>query len=100
MGGVSKVGPSMRHEHLVSFFAEHSKCLTLPKCLSVKISLAAPKILYLDTYRTFFNALSYTHSVKGVNQYSGRTGTISSAVLKLSSSYTDPFGLSEFSRLG
>ena len=30
----------------------------------VKIALAALKLMYLDTYRIFFNALSYGHSVK------------------------------------
>ena len=36
---------------------------------SVKISLAAPKIRYLDTYGIFLNTLSYRNSVKGKNKY-------------------------------
>ena len=65
---------------------------------SEKIALAAPKIMYLGTYRIFYNALSYARSVKGNDQDAEGTGTIASTVLKLSSSCTDPFGLAEFSR--
>ena len=67
---------------------------------SVKIALAALKLMYLDTYNIFFNALSYGRSVKGNNQDPERMGTIASSVLKLSSSYTDPYLLAEFSRIG
>ena len=35
--------------------------------LSVKIALATLKLMYLNTYRIFFNALSYGLSVKGSN---------------------------------
>ena len=66
---------------------------------SVKIALAAPKIMHLDTYRIFFNALSNGHSVKGNNQDSDRTDKTASSVLKLSSSYTDPYLLAEFNRI-
>ena len=63
---------------------------------SVKIALAAPKIMYIDTYRIFFNALSYASSVKGNNQDAEITSTIASKVIKLSSIYTEPFLLAEF----
>ena len=67
---------------------------------SLKIALAALKILYLDTYRIFFNALSFfLRSVKGKNKYSERTGIIASAVIKLYSSYTGPNLLAEFSQI-
>ena len=67
---------------------------------SVKISPAALKLIYLGTYRIFFGALSYGRSVNINNQDSKRTGTISSAVLKLSSSYIYPSLLAEFIRIG
>ena len=44
--------------------------------LSVKISLDAPKIMFLDTYEIFFNALLYGRSVKGNNQDPEITSTI------------------------
>ena len=69
-------------------------------CFSIKIALAAPKIIYLDTYKIYFNALYYGHSIKGNNKYSERTGKIASSVLKLYSSYTGPWLLAEFSRIG
>ena len=90
----------MRHPHLVSFFAERSKCSTSLTFFSVKIALATPKIMYLGAHGIFFNALSYGHSVVGNNQDSERTGTIASYVLKLSSSCTDPSLLAKFSRIG
>ena len=65
--------------------------------LSVKIALAALKLMYLDTYKIFSNALPYERSVKGNNQDSERRGTITLAVLKLSSSYTGPYLIAEFS---
>ena len=68
--------------------------------LSVKISLDAPKIMFLDTYQICFNALLYAHSVRGNKQDAEGTGTTTSAVLKLYSSYTDPFGIAEFNRIG
>ena len=49
---------------------------------------------------TFFNALSNGHSVKGENKYPEIMGKIASSVLKLSSSYTNPYLLAEFSRIG
>ena len=68
--------------------------------LSVKIALSGLKIMYFDTYKIFLNTLSYERSVKGNNQDSERTGTISSSVLKLSSIYTGPYLLAEFSQIG
>ena len=56
--------------------------------------------MHLDTYTIFFNALSYAHSVKGDNFDAERTRTVVSAVLKLSSSYIDPFGLAKFRKIG
>ena len=39
----------LTHQCLVSFLVEHLKRLTLLPFFSVKITLAAPKIMYLDT---------------------------------------------------
>ena len=64
---------------------------------SIKSILAAPKIMFLDIFRISFNELMSTHLVRGNNQHAKGTGTIASAVLKLSLSYTDPFLLAEFS---
>ena len=86
----------MRHQHLASFFAEHSNFLTSLTFFSIKIALAAPTIMYLVTYKTFFNALSYAHSVKGYKKDSEITDTIGSKFLKLSSSHTDHFRLAKF----
>ena len=89
----------MRHQHLVNFFAERSKYSTL-LTFFCKISLTALKLMYLGTYGIFFNLLSYRHSVTGNNRYLERTGTISSLVITLYSSYTDPYLLAEFSQIG
>ena len=67
---------------------------------SVKIALAALKLTYLDTYRIFFNALLYGRPVKGKNQDSEITGTIASSVTSLFLSYTEPYLLAEFNRIG
>ena len=82
----------MRHQYIVSFFAERSKCSTSLTFFSFKIALAALKLIYLDTYKIFFNTLTHGHSIKGDNQDSERTGTISS-------NYTDLYLLAEFSRI-
>ena len=66
----------------------------------IKIALAAHKLMYLDTYIIYFNALSYGHLVKGNSKYSERTSTITSSVLNFSPSYTGPSLLAEFSRIG
>ena len=89
----------MRYQHLIYFFEERLKRSTSLPFFSVKFALAAPKIMYLDTYIIFFNALSNGLSVKGNNQDSEITGTMESSVLNLSSSYTDPYLLSEFRRI-
>ena len=47
--------------------------------------------MYLNTYKIFFSFLFNARSVKGKNQEAERTSAISSAVLKLYSSHTDPF---------
>ena len=67
---------------------------------SVQITLGAPKIMYLGTYKIFSDALQYGRSIKSKNQDSERTGTIASSVLNLYSSYTDPYLLSEFIQIG
>ena len=67
---------------------------------SIRTDLAAPKIMYIDTYRIFFIDLSYGYSVKGKNQDSEKMVTIASAVPKLSLGYTDPYLLAEFSQIG
>ena len=90
----------MRHQRLVSFFEDRSKGLTLLTFFSIKIALAAPKMMCLDTYRIFIDALLYRHSVKGNNQDPEITGTIASSVLNLPSGYTDLYLLAEFSRIG
>ena len=64
----------MRYQSLVSFFTERSKC-SISLTFSVKITLAAPKIMYLDTYTIFFNELVYGRTVKGDNQHAEVTGT-------------------------
>ena len=79
----------MKHQHLVSFFAEHPKRSTSLAFLSIKIALAAPKIIYLENFKKI-SFLSYGHSIKGINQGSKITVTNASVVLKLSASYTDP----------
>ena len=56
--------------------------------------------MYLDTYKIFFNPISYGHSVLGNNQDLEITSTITSSVLKLYSSYKDPYLLAEFSQIG
>ena len=61
---------------------------------------AAPKTMCFDTCQIFVHALSCAHSVEGNNQYEERTITIASTVLRLSSSYTDPFLIAVFSRIG
>ena len=43
---------------------------------SVKNPLAAPKIMYLDTYNIFFNELTYARSVNGNNKNEEGTVTI------------------------
>ena len=54
----------MRHPHLF-FFRGSFEIFDIANFFSsVKIALAALKLMYLDTYRIFFNALSYGHSVK------------------------------------
>ena len=55
--------------------------------------------MYLGTYKIFINALVYVHLVNSNNQDAEIMGEILSKVLKLSSSYIDPFGLDEFSRI-
>ena len=64
---------------------------------SVKIALAALKIVYLDTYNIFFNAFPSRRSEKYNNKDDERTVTLSSLVHNLSLSYTDPSLISEFS---
>ena len=77
----------MRHQCLISFFGGASKTFDIANIFSsVKIALAAPKNMNLDTYRIFFNALSYRHSVKSKNRDSERMGTIASKFIKLYSS--------------
>ena len=58
----------MRHQHLIPFFEERSKHSTLLTFFGVTIYLDEPKILYLDTCRIVFYALSYGHPVKGKHQ--------------------------------
>ena len=82
------------------FFEERSKFSTSLTFFGIKIALASPKIMYLDTYQNKFNALTYNRSVKVINQHAEVTGTIKSLVLKISSCYTEPFRLAEFSRIG
>ena len=67
---------------------------------SVKIALAVLQLMYLGTHRIFFNTLYYGRSVKGNHRDSERTGKIAPSVLKLSSSFTDPYLLAEFSLIG
>ena len=93
----SKRGRSMRHQHIFSFFLERSKRLISLTVSIVKIALAAPRIMYLDTYNTFFYAVSYRRLVKSKNQDSEITGTIASAIIKLSLSYTGTYLQAEFS---
>ena len=91
----------MRHQCLVYFFCRASETFNIANIFfSVKISLTAPKIMYLDTYKIFFNALLCRHLVKYKNKDSERTGTILSTVIKLSLSYTDPYLLAEFIQIG
>ena len=91
----------MEYQHLISFFTERPKHQTsLTFFRIVKIALAAPKVFYFDTYTIFFNALSYGRSVEGKNKDSEIMGTIALAVLELSLSYTDPYLLAEFRRIG
>ena len=50
----------------IFFFRGASETFDIANFFSgVKIALAAPIIMYLDTYTIFFSALSYGHSVKG-----------------------------------
>ena len=51
----------MRHQHLVSFLTEHSKCLTSLTFFGVKTALAAPKKMYLDAYRIYFSVPFRAH---------------------------------------
>ena len=75
----------MRHQHLVSFFAEHLKCLTSLSFSSVKIAIATLKLMFIDTKIIYiFNDISYGGSAEIKNQYSERMGTISPSVLNLS----------------
>ena len=83
MGGGSEVGLIMRHQQLVSFLRSVRNVLTSLTFFSVKIALAAPKIIYLVTYEIFFNELAYANLVKGVDQHAERTDTIASTILKL-----------------
>ena len=64
------------------------------------MTLAALKTMYLETYGIFSNAFLYARSVKVNNKDVEITSTIASAVIKVYSSYTDPFGIAEFSRIG
>ena len=90
----------MRHQRLISFFCGVSETFVIANYFSrVKLSLATPKTMYLDTFK-FSNALSYAHSVKGYNRDVERTSTIASSVIKLSSSYTYQFLPAGFSRIG
>ena len=72
----------MIHQHLIYFFVQRLKRLASQIFFERKIVLAAAKIIYIDTYTIFFNALSYGHSVKGNNQDLERTGPIASSVIK------------------
>ena len=56
----------MRPQHLISIFCGVSETFNITNSFSsVKNALAAPKIMNLDTYAIFSNALSYARSVKG-----------------------------------
>ena len=48
----------------------------ITKFFSVKIALAALKVVYLAPYRIFFNSLLYGRPVERKNQDPERTGTI------------------------
>ena len=56
--------------------------------------------MYIDTYRIYSNKLSCDSSLKGKNKDTEITVTITSKVIKLSLSYTDPYLLTEFSQIG
>ena len=74
----------MRHQCIISFCGGASETFDIANIFpSAKIALAAPKKTNLDTYRIFFNALSYRHSVKSINRDSERMGTIASKLKKI-----------------
>ena len=66
MGGGSKVGLIMRYQHLVSFSLEHLTSLTF---FDYKIDVAAPKLMFLDTYLIIYIEISNAHSVKDNDQH-------------------------------
>ena len=51
--------------------------------------------MLFDTYRILYNELTYMHQETENNQHANMMGTISSAVIELSSTYIDPFLLAE-----
>ena len=53
----------------ILFFHRAFEKFNIANSFCVKIALAAPNIMHLDTYE-FFNKLAYAHSVKGNNQHS------------------------------
>ena len=62
----------------------------------MEIFLVSPEIMLLETYKIFFKELTFMHLVTANNKNLKIMGTILSAVIKLSSSYTDPFLQAEF----
>ena len=87
----------MRHQHLVSFFAERSKHSTLKLFLSRKIDLAAHKVKFLGTYLILCREIMYIHPVKGNNHHAKRMDLIASNLIKLHSRYIGCDLVSEFS---
>ena len=81
------------------FFHGAFETFDIANFFCIKIALDAPKTLYLETCTKFSHALSYAHSVHNNNQAAEGNSIIAPAVHKLSSSYTDPFGLAEFRQM-
>ena len=59
----------MIHQCLVYIFVKRSKHSTSLTFLSVKMALAAPKIMCPGIYTIFTNEITYTHSVKGNDKH-------------------------------
>ena len=52
------------------------KTFDISNFFCINFALAAPEIMYIDTYNIFYSAISCGYSVKGCNQDSERTGII------------------------